>query len=95
EAAERFAFRVAETLRDSGLDVLHHCGGGSFKSQMKRADGSGAALAVIIGDDEASAGEVTLKPLRDAVEQQRVALADLAEAVNNLIYSTDDDDGSV
>jgi histidyl-tRNA synthetase len=95
EAAERFAFRVAETLRDNGLDVLHHCGGGSFKSQMKRADGSGAALAIIIGDDEASAGEVTLKPLRDAVAQQRVALADLAEAVNNLIYSTDDDDGSL
>ena len=95
EAASRFAFRVAEELRNSGLDVLQHCGGGSFKSQMKRADGSGAPLAVIIGDDEVAAGEVTLKPLRDAVEQRRVALADLAEAVNNLIFSTEDDDGSV
>ena len=95
EAASRFAFRVAEELRSSGLDVLQHCGGGSFKSQMKRADGSGAPLAVIIGDDEVAAGEVTLKPLRDAVEQRRVALADLAEAVNNLIFSTEDDDGSV
>ncbi|MBX9849943.1 MAG: histidine--tRNA ligase [Rhodocyclaceae bacterium] len=95
DAASRFAFRVAEELRSSGLAVLHHCGGGSFKSQMKRADGSGAPLAVIIGDDEVAAGEVTLKPLRDAVEQKRVALADLAEAVNNLIFSTEDDDGSV
>ena len=90
EAAGRFAFRVAEELRSSGLDVLQHCGGGSFKSQMKRADGSGAPLAVIIGDDEAAAGEVSLKPLREAGEQQRVALADLAEAVNNLIFSTDE-----
>lgn len=90
DAAARFAFRVAEELRSSGLDVLQHCGGGSFKSQMKRADGSGAPLAVIIGDDEAAAGEVSLKPLRDAGEQQRVALADLAEAVNNLIFSTDE-----
>jgi histidyl-tRNA synthetase len=90
DAAGRFAFRVAEELRGRGFDVLQHCGGGSFKSQMKRADGSGAPLAVIIGDDEASAGEVSLKPLREAGEQQRVALADLAEAVNNLIFSTDE-----
>ncbi|HWT54724.1 MAG TPA: histidine--tRNA ligase [Rhodocyclaceae bacterium] len=94
DAASRFAFRVAEELRGSGFDVLQHCGGGSFKSQMKRADGSGAPLAVIIGDDEASAGEVSLKPLREVGEQrgeqQRVALADLAEAVNNLIFSTDE-----
>ncbi|HTH93895.1 MAG TPA: histidine--tRNA ligase [Rhodocyclaceae bacterium] len=90
EAAERFAFRVAEDLRGNGFDVLHHCGGGSFKSQMKRADGSGALLAVIIGDDEASAGEVSLKPLRDNGEQKKVALAGLADAVSDLIYSTDE-----
>lgn len=90
DAAGRFAFRVAEELRGSGFDVLQHCGGGSFKSQMKRADGSGAPLAVIIGDDEANAGVVSLKPLRAAGEQQKVALADLAEAVNNLIFSTDE-----
>ena len=90
DAASRFAFRVAEELRSSGFDVLQHCGGGSFKSQMKRADGSGAPLAAIIGDDEANAGVVSLKLLREAGEQQQVALADLAEAVNNLIFSTDD-----
>lgn len=90
DAAGRFAFRVAEELRGSGFDVLQHCGGGSFKSQMKRADSSGAPLAVIIGDDEASAGEVSLKPLREAGEQQRVALAGLAEAVGNLIFSTEE-----
>ena len=56
EAAERYAARVAEQLRDAGLSVVLHCGGGSFKSQMKKADASGARFAVIVGDDEASAG---------------------------------------
>jgi len=70
EAASRLAPRVAEGLRDQGIDVLYHCGGGSFKSQMKKADASGATFAVIIGDDEANAGEVTLKPLRAIGEQQ-------------------------
>ncbi|MDK9689376.1 histidine--tRNA ligase [Azospira sp.] len=81
EAASRLAFRVAEGLRDNGLAVLLNCGGGSFKSQMKKADGSGAAFAVIIGDDEAAAGEVSLKSLRSADgekgEQQRVKVDDL------------------
>jgi histidyl-tRNA synthetase len=72
DAAELHAWRVAEQLRDAGLDVTLHAGGGSFKSQMKRADGSGARFAVIVGDDEAAAGEVTLKPLRDQQVQTRV-----------------------
>ena len=74
EAANKFAMAAAEQLRDQGLHVLLHCGGGSFKSQMKKADASGARYAVIIGDDEAGAGEVSLKPLRELGEQMRVAL---------------------
>ncbi|MBI4740565.1 MAG: histidine--tRNA ligase [Betaproteobacteria bacterium] len=69
EAASRLAPRVAEGLRDRGIDVLFHCGGGGFKSQMKKADASGATFAVIIGDDEAKAGEVTLKYLRGGGRQ--------------------------
>ena len=65
EAADRFAERVAERLRDGGVSVVLHCGGGSFKSQMKKADASGARFAVIIGDDEAQAQQVTVKPLRE------------------------------
>jgi histidyl-tRNA synthetase len=80
EQAGAFATVAAEALRDAGLRVLLHCGGGSFKSQMKKADGSGAAVAVIIGDDEAAANEVTLKPLRGG-EQGRVALAGLAQKI--------------
>ncbi len=75
--AEAHAWRVAERLRDGGLNVSMHHGGGSFKSQMKRADGSGARFAVIVGDDEAQAEEATLKPLREQREQARVRVTDL------------------
>jgi histidyl-tRNA synthetase len=75
--AEAHTWRVAEQLRDGGLNVFMHHGGGSFKSQMKRADGSGARFAVIVGDDEARADEATLKPLREQREQARVRVTDL------------------
>jgi histidyl-tRNA synthetase len=58
-----------------------HCGGGSFKSQMKKADASGARYAVIIGDDEAHAGDLTLKPLREGSSQSRLDLSDAVELV--------------
>jgi histidyl-tRNA synthetase len=74
EAAGKFAMAAAERLRDQGLHVVLHCGGGSFKSQMKKADASGARYAVIIGDDEAAAGEVSLKPLRELEEQVRMTV---------------------
>jgi histidyl-tRNA synthetase len=69
DAALRWSESVAETLRDAGLATVLHCGGGSFKSQMKRADASGARYAVIIGDDEALARLVSVKPLRGGPEQ--------------------------
>jgi histidyl-tRNA synthetase len=74
ESAEHYAQGVAERMRDAGLSVVLHSGGGSFKSQMKKADASGARYAVIIGDDEAAAQQLTLKPLRAAAEQARLAL---------------------
>ncbi|MBS0425051.1 MAG: histidine--tRNA ligase [Proteobacteria bacterium] len=78
-----YAWKCAETLRDQGFDVILHCGGGSFKSQMKKADASGARYAMIIGDDEFKAQEVTLKPLREPVEQASVKLDLVAELINN------------
>ena len=72
ESATRFAWNVAELLRSHGLSVVLHCGGGSFKSQMKRADASGARFAVIIGDEEAGRNAVSLKPMRAAGEQVQV-----------------------
>jgi histidyl-tRNA synthetase len=68
-------------LRDAGLAVVLHCGGGSFKSQMKKADASGARFAAVVGDDEADAQALTLKPLRAAEPQVKVALAEAIERV--------------
>ena len=84
ELAGQLASQVAEQLRDGKLRVLLHCGGGSFKSQMKKADASGAAVAVVIGDDEALANEVSVKPMRGG-EQVRVSVQHLSETLNNLI----------
>lgn len=94
EAASRLAPRVAEGLRDQGVDVLFNCGGGSFKSQMKKADASGAAFAIIIGDDEATAGEVTLKSLREngstAGSQKRIAIDRVGEEIMNAFLDGED-----
>ena len=68
ESASAVAFRVAEDLRDHGSAVLLG-GGGSFKSQMKKADAANARFAVIIGEDEVASGKLTLKNLRDGSQQ--------------------------
>ena len=91
-AADRMAFGVAEELRNHGLSVVQHCGGGSFKGQMKKADASGAALAVIIGEDEAANNEVSVKHLRQEREQVRVPRAALPESVTNLLFLEDQAD---
>ncbi|MBI2277011.1 MAG: histidine--tRNA ligase [Dechloromonas sp.] len=93
DAASRQAFRVAEGLRDQGINVLLHCGGGSFKSQMKKADGSGAAFAVIIGDDEAATGEAQLKALREeGVAQLKLKVDDLADAIIGQLIDSDEEE---
>ena len=93
EQASCLAFRVAEGLRDQAIDVLLHCGGGSFKSQMKKADGSGATFAVIIGDDEASTGEAQLKPLREeGAAQLKLKVDDLAEAIIGQLIDSDEEE---
>jgi histidyl-tRNA synthetase len=81
ETAERFGGRVAEILRDAGLAVVAHCGGGSFKTQMKKADASGARFAVIVGDDEVNAGNVSVKPLREDAQQVRASIAEAVELI--------------
>ncbi len=70
EGAQKAAGKLSESLRDAGLAIAQHGGGlggsGSFKSQMKKADASGARYALIIGDNEVAAGTVAVKPLRNA-----------------------------
>jgi histidyl-tRNA synthetase len=90
ERAAVLARRVAESLRDHGASIVLHAGGGSFKSQMKKADGSGARLALIIGDDEASAETVAIKTLRDGGEQVAVPLRDLQARFAALNTSKDE-----
>ncbi|MDX9768466.1 MAG: histidine--tRNA ligase [Ectothiorhodospiraceae bacterium] len=70
DAAELAALELAEQLRDAGLKVVGNCGGGGFKAQMKRADRSGAVLALMLGEEEIASGSVTIKYLRDAERPQ-------------------------
>ncbi|MFM8465955.1 MAG: histidine--tRNA ligase [Oxalobacteraceae bacterium] len=101
EAAQLQAFTLGERLRDAGLDVVLHCassgGAGSFKSQMKRADASGAAYAIILGEDEIASGTATIKYLRDADasdNQRSVALEAVADhLIDHLTADGDHDHG--
>jgi histidyl-tRNA synthetase len=97
EAAQTQAFTLGERLRDAGFDVVLHCASagslGSFKSQMKRADSSGAAYAVILGDDEIKLGSATIKYLREADQQKNQQSIELAAVVDHLIdHLTGQDD---
>jgi histidyl-tRNA synthetase len=97
EAAQLQASVVAERLRDAGLDVVLHCAsanaGGSFKAQMKRADASGAAFAVIIGEDEVASGKAAVKALRaDNIDnnQATVAFEEIGDYLVDQIIGADD-----
>ena len=97
ESVQAVALQAAERLRDAGLDVILHCGGGSFKSQFKRADASGAFAAVVLGEDEIARGEATLKWLRGGQgegvggQQQRIALDELAATIVQAMVAGDDE----
>jgi len=79
EAAETAAFAALSRLRPTlpAVRIVQHLGGGSFKSQMKKADRSGARVALVWGEQEAAAGDVLIKPLRTDAEQQRIPVARL------------------
>ena len=80
QGTQERAFALAEELRDEvrGLRVETNLGGGSFKSQMKRADKSGASMALILGEQELREERIGLKPLRSEEEQESIPLARLA-----------------
>jgi len=80
EEPQRQGMQLAERLRDAvpDLRLLLHCGGGSFKSQFKKADRSQARYAVVLGDEELARGVAGIKPLRGEGEQQEIALDELA-----------------
>ena len=94
-ATQLRAFLLAEQLRDAGLDVILHAGEASLKSQMKKADASGAVYAVIVGEAEAAAGAAAVKALRETdppapfAEQRIVPLAEVADAIVDAMTVTE------
>ena len=87
ETAEREGLRFAETLRNEvpGLKLQVNCGGGSFKSQFKKADKIGADYAIILGDDEVSKGQLSIKSLRTDQEQQTLSQQETIEFLQSVI----------
>ena len=90
DEAQLLSLQLAERARDQlvGRRLLVHNGGGSFRSQMKKADKSGASLAVIIGEQEVADGTVGLKQLRqlsDQGEQQTLPQAALVQRISELL----------
>ncbi|HEX7031187.1 MAG TPA: histidine--tRNA ligase [Gammaproteobacteria bacterium] len=86
-SAEKRGLLLAEQWRAKvpGLRLQANLGGGGLKAQFRRADKSGAAVALVLGDDELAAGEITVKFLREAREQERCAIADVSGLLARLI----------
>ncbi|MCW8975718.1 MAG: histidine--tRNA ligase [Sedimenticola sp.] len=78
---------LADRLRRDvpGLRLLTHCGGGSFKSQFKKADRSGARIALVLGEDELAQSVIGIKFLREDVEQEQVSLDGLADYLKGIV----------
>lgn len=87
----RAARDLTHELRGAGISADRRFGGGSMKSQMKAADRSGAAVAVLVGADEAEAGEVTLRPLHGQGDQRRVPRDAVLSAVRPLLTAPNHD----
>jgi histidyl-tRNA synthetase len=87
ESVQSYAVQLAEQLRDAlpATRVMLHCGGGNFKKQLKRADKVGAAVALLLGDEEQKEQKVTLKPLRGNGEQSTVPATELIEKITNYL----------
>ena len=77
------AFQLAEKLRSAlpHLSTMLHCSGGNFKKQFKRADKSGATLALVVGESEVQNNQVVVKHLLGAAEQQTIDVSNLIEHV--------------
>lgn len=85
--AQSYAIEVAEHLRNAlpTVRIMMHCGGGNFKKQLKRADKTGARLALLLGSDEMQSRVVGIKPLRDGQEQITVSFDTLVEKVSEML----------
>jgi histidyl-tRNA synthetase len=86
-ASEIKGMQISENIRDAlpGVKMITHCGGGSVKSQMKKADKSGAGIALIIAEDELENEQVTVKYLRENKEQVTVSVDELAAFITKIV----------
>ena len=89
DLAELEAIRHAESLRDAGIDAQVNCGQGNLKKQLRRADNSGAQVAVIIDDESVDTSTVKMKPLRGQGEQSAVPAIELLAAVRSITDLSD------
>ena len=92
DAAMKNGFRLAERLRDQipALRLMTHCGGGSFKSQFRKADKSQADYALILGADEVASNTVQIKPLREDTEQYEISQDNLVDEITSLLFKDRD-----
>jgi histidyl-tRNA synthetase len=88
EQAQRHGLLLSEQLRDSlpTLRIMTHCGGGSFKSQFKKADRSGAHFALVLGDEELEQGRAGLKALREQTDQETVEFTVLPDRLAEIFH---------
>ena len=88
EQAQNYGLLLSEQLRDSvpTLRMVTHCGGGSFKSQFKKADRSGAHFALVLGDEELEQGRAGLKALREQTDQETVEFTALPDRLAEIIH---------
>lgn len=87
EGLEAQGLAVAEQLRSlvPALRLQMHCGGGKFKKQIKKADDSGAQVALVLGEDETANGQVAIKFLREDKPQQSMSLDEAAALLQSMI----------
>ena len=85
QTARLTALKIAQDLRLTGMIVQLHCGEGSLKNQIKRADKSGAKIALILGEDEINNEQIVIKPLLSRSEQQSVAQSALLTSLDTLL----------
>jgi histidyl-tRNA synthetase len=88
DAGSQRGMQLAEELRSAlpQLQLVTNCGGGSFKSQFKRADKSGAQVVLVLGEDELNNNTIGVKDLRAGVEQETVAQNEIKDKLKQLLF---------
>ena len=87
DQVEGYGFRVAQNLRDAGVSVIAHCGGGKLGRQLRNADRLNVAIAIIVGQSELESGNVAVKNLESDEPQKVVPVSDAVQTVRMMLES--------